>query len=57
LQSVRKTSRRDLALVLAGRGLGATTVSATMLIAHRAGIPLFVTGGASLACRRWVLIM
>ena len=41
-----KTSRRDLALVMA-RGLdGATTVSATMLLAARAGIQVFVTGGA-----------
>ena len=40
-----KTSRRDLALALAGTGFGATTVSATMIIAHRAGIPIFVTGG------------
>ncbi|KAJ1654119.1 hypothetical protein IWQ61_005892 [Dispira simplex] len=40
-----KTSRRDLATVLM-RGLpGATTVSATMLVAHRVGIPVFVTGG------------
>ena len=40
-----KTSRRDLALVMA-KGLdGATTVSATMLLAARAGIQVFVTGG------------
>ena len=44
---VNKTSRRDLALVMA-KGLdGATTVSATMLLAHRAGIHVFVTGGVS----------
>ena len=42
----RKTSRRDLAYVVARRLDGATTVSATMLLAHRAGIPVFVTGGA-----------
>ncbi len=42
---VCKTSRRDLALVMA-KGLdGATTVSATMLLAARAGIHVFVTGG------------
>ena len=42
---VSKTSRRDLALVMA-KGLdGATTVSATMLLAARAGIHVFVTGG------------
>lgn len=44
---MNKTSRRDLALVMA-KGLdGATTVSATMLLAARAGINVFVTGGAA----------
>eukprot|EP01062_Namystynia_karyoxenos_P032881 TRINITY_DN24218_c0_g1_i1.p1 TRINITY_DN24218_c0_g1~~TRINITY_DN24218_c0_g1_i1.p1 ORF type:complete len:333 (+),score=111.39 TRINITY_DN24218_c0_g1_i1:123-1121(+) len=42
---VTKCSRRDLAFVLAAEGNGATTVSATMLIAHLAGIEVFVTGG------------
>lgn len=42
-----KTSRRDVASVLAaGRGsIGATTVSATMILAHMAGISVFGTGG------------
>jgi len=40
-----KTSRRDLPLVLARRLTGATTVSGTMLLAHAAGIDVFVTGG------------
>lgn len=44
---VRKTSRRDLPYVLAKRLTGATTVSATMLLAARAGIHIFVTGGAA----------
>ncbi|EGF78711.1 hypothetical protein BATDEDRAFT_12990, partial [Batrachochytrium dendrobatidis JAM81] len=40
-----KTSRRDMALVL-GRNLpGSTTVSGTMIAAHKAGIDVFVTGG------------
>ncbi|GJP30155.1 hypothetical protein CLOM_g22661 [Closterium sp. NIES-68] len=40
-----KTARRDMALVVS-RGLtGATTVSATMLLAHKVGISVFVTGG------------
>ncbi len=44
-QAVRKVSRRDLALTV-GLGLdGATTVSATMYLAHQAGIELFATGG------------
>lgn len=44
-QGVRKVSRRDLPLVT-GLGLdGATTVSATMCVAHQVGIELFATGG------------
>ena len=38
-------SRRDLPLVCAQRLDGATTVSATMLLAALAGIRVFVTGG------------
>ncbi|MBM4429202.1 MAG: pseudouridine-5'-phosphate glycosidase [Chloroflexi bacterium] len=42
---IRKCSRRDLPIVMA-RGLdGATTVSATMILAHQAGIQVFATGG------------
>mmetsp|Transcript_43367 Transcript_43367/g.107143 ORF Transcript_43367/g.107143 Transcript_43367/m.107143 type:complete len:369 (+) Transcript_43367:24-1130(+) len=44
-KQVRKVSRRDLAAVVASGGHGATTVSATMLLAHAAGIRVFVTGG------------
>jgi pseudouridine-5'-phosphate glycosidase len=44
-QSARKTSRRDMALVRAARGNGATTVSGTLIAAHKAGIRVFVTGG------------
>lgn len=41
-----KASRRDVASVLSQPGLfGATTVSATMVLASRAGIAVFVTGG------------
>ena len=40
-----KVSRRDLPYVLATRRLGATTVAATMICAHMAGIQVFVTGG------------
>ncbi|MFQ6016743.1 MAG: pseudouridine-5'-phosphate glycosidase [Kiloniellaceae bacterium] len=42
---VAKVSRRDLAVVLARKGAGATTVAATMAAAALAGIRLFVTGG------------
>lgn len=42
---VRKVSRRDLPVAV-GLGLdGATTVSATMYVAHQVGIELFATGG------------
>ena len=47
---VRKTSRRDVALVCSQGGTGATTVSGTMLAAHMAGISTFVTGGCRSAC-------
>ncbi|MCS6929102.1 MAG: pseudouridine-5'-phosphate glycosidase [Saprospiraceae bacterium] len=43
--STMKVSRRDLGYVLSKRLDGATTVAATMLIAHWAGIPCFATGG------------
>ncbi|MBX3656969.1 MAG: pseudouridine-5'-phosphate glycosidase [Ramlibacter sp.] len=42
---VAKVSRRDLPAVLAGGGLGATTVAGTMICAALAGIEVFVTGG------------
>lgn len=41
----QKTARRDIAHVVATRGNGATTVSATMFFASLVGIPVFVTGG------------
>ena len=44
-QKVTKASRRDLPVLIA-RGMdGATTVTTTMMIAHRAGIKVFATGG------------
>lgn len=44
-ERVAKVSRRDLAAVVSSGGHGATTVSATMVLAHAAGIQVFVTGG------------
>ncbi|WP_439669276.1 Pseudouridine-5'-phosphate glycosidase (pseudoU degradation) [Cupriavidus necator] len=44
-ERVHKVSRRDLPAVLAGGGLGATTVAGTMICAALAGIEVFVTGG------------
>jgi hypothetical protein len=41
----RKVSRRDVPAVIARRETGATTVSATALLAARAGVSVFVTGG------------
>lgn len=42
---VAKLSRADLAACLATGGIGATTVAATMICAHLAGIHVFATGG------------
>ncbi|RYG56014.1 hypothetical protein EON66_03920 [archaeon] len=43
---VRKCSTRDIASTLASgpEALGATTVAATMAVAHAAGISVFATG-------------
>jgi pseudouridine-5'-phosphate glycosidase len=43
--SVVKCSIRDLGSVVAGGGLGATTVASTAYLAYRAGIRVFATGG------------
>ncbi len=42
---VAKVARRDYPVALAGGGLGATTVSATLWAAHHAGIEVMATGG------------
>ena len=44
-KGIAKVSKRDLPIVVARKAYGATTVSATMLIAKMAGIQIFVTGG------------
>lgn len=44
-QTIAKASRRDLAILMAQKEWGATTVAATMIVAHLAGINLFATGG------------
>ena len=44
-RGVAKLSRADLAACLATGGTGATTVAATMIAAHLAGIAVFATGG------------
>ena len=42
---IQKLSRRDLPQILAQKGHGATTVAATMVLAQKAGIKVFATGG------------
>lgn len=44
-RNVAKTSRRDIAALVARKTDGATTVTTTMMIAHMAGISIFATGG------------
>ena len=44
-RKVAKTSRRDIAALVARKADGATTVTTTMMIAHMAGISIFATGG------------
>jgi pseudouridine-5'-phosphate glycosidase len=44
-RDVAKLSRADLAACMASGGTGATTVAATMIAAHLAGIAVFATGG------------
>jgi pseudouridine-5'-phosphate glycosidase len=43
--TVRKVARPSLGAAIAAGGWGATTVSATMIAAHAAGIRVFATGG------------
>ncbi len=43
--TVRKCSRRDLPVAVGLGEDGATTVAATMMVAHMAGIDMFATGG------------
>ena len=44
-RNVAKLSRADMAVCIAAGGTGATTVAATMIAAHLAGIAVFATGG------------
>lgn len=44
-KGIEKVSYRDLPIVTAMKKWGATTVSATMVVAEKAGIEVFVTGG------------
>lgn len=51
--SFKKLSLRELPLAFAKRESGGTTVSATMSLAHRAGIEVFATGGIGGMHRFW----
>jgi pseudouridine-5'-phosphate glycosidase len=44
-EDIKKVSIRDLAIAVAHKWNGATTVASTSWIAHRAGIKVFATGG------------
>lgn len=44
-KNIAKASRRDMAYLMSKGLNGATTVAGTMIIAHRAGIRIFATGG------------
>ncbi|MCH4208439.1 MAG: pseudouridine-5'-phosphate glycosidase [Solobacterium sp.] len=43
--SIPKVSRRDLPVIMAEKSWGATTVATTMILAAKAGVQFFVTGG------------
>ena len=51
-KGIAKVSRRDLPLVIASKKWGATTVSATMILAQKSNIEFFVTGGIGGAHRK-----
>ncbi|MEU6401896.1 pseudouridine-5'-phosphate glycosidase [Streptomyces sp. NPDC046985] len=50
---IRKLGHRDLPLAVAARASGATTVSATALLAALAGVRVFATGGLGGVHRQW----
>lgn len=50
-----KISRRDIPNVMARKLTGGTTIAATMILAHQAGIDVFATGGLGGVSRPWTL--
>ncbi|MFI2510363.1 pseudouridine-5'-phosphate glycosidase [Streptomyces sp. NPDC018972] len=52
---IRKLGHRDLSLAVAAGASGATTVSATALLAALAGIRVFATGGLGGVHRQWTV--
>ncbi|MFE4670290.1 pseudouridine-5'-phosphate glycosidase [Streptomyces sp. NPDC056716] len=54
---IRKLGHRDLPLAVASGASGATTVSATALLAARAGVRVFATGGLGGVHREWTVTL
>ncbi|MGD1218095.1 pseudouridine-5'-phosphate glycosidase [Streptomyces krungchingensis] len=54
-EGIRKLGHRDLPLAMAAGASGATTVSATALLAARAGLRVFATGGLGGVHREWTV--
>ncbi|MFF1628891.1 pseudouridine-5'-phosphate glycosidase [Streptomyces sp. NPDC058272] len=52
---IRKLGHRDLSLAVAAGASGATTVSATALLAASAGVRVFATGGLGGVHREWTV--
>ena len=52
-KSILKLSRNNLATAIVKKMTGATTVAATMICAHKAGINVFATGGIGGVHRGW----
>ncbi|WP_413756695.1 pseudouridine-5'-phosphate glycosidase [Streptomyces sp. MMBL 11-3] len=52
---IRKLGHRDLPLAVAAGASGATTVSATALLAAQAGVRVFATGGLGGVHRQWTV--
>ena len=50
---LKKIALRDIPLAVAQKWSGGTTVSATMFLAHQAGIKIFATGGIGGVHRLW----
>ncbi|EGX60785.1 pigment biosynthetic protein [Streptomyces zinciresistens K42] len=54
-EGIRKLGHRDLPLAVASGASGATTVSATALLASLAGVRVFATGGLGGVHREWTV--
>ncbi len=52
-EGLSKIALRDIPMAVSQKKSGGTTVSATMLLAHKAGIKVFATGGIGGVHRNW----